>query len=452
MIKKFPILTQSIFFILSILSLLWPALYNGFPLVYSDSGSYIHSGFVNEIPIDRPIFYGLFLRHFSLATSLWFIVVSQAIFVYFVVYLARKRLVKNTKWPVTFILLSIISFTTGLSNYTSQIMPDFFTGLIILAFGLIATSKTLHLRDYLLVLLFIFGVIVHLSNLIVVFGLLFLVIVYSLYKKKSPRYFARIILICLAPLVIALLVSKNYTDKYQLSRAPNIFIYGRMVETGVMQDFLKENCENNQYIFCTQIDRLPESAVGFIWDDKSLLFDTTCRKIDWTYCWEEKNDALGKSINGLLKSSSHRNKLLKIYSSDFLLQLIDFDIGILTPQKEMSPSYYTIDKYLKVDKKYYTKALQFKKTQEFKTISLIQFIVVILSFLYLLVYMLFLPKIRKLNLFLFITVMGVVGNALTVSFFSTVIDRYQARLIWIIPLMAMLILFSKIMSRNQIEN
>lgn len=40
-------------------------LFNGYPLVYSDTGTYIYSGFDRFIPADRPIVYGLFLKFFS---------------------------------------------------------------------------------------------------------------------------------------------------------------------------------------------------------------------------------------------------------------------------------------------------------------------------------------------------------------------------------------------------
>jgi len=47
-----------------ILSLI--GLYNGYPLVYSDTGTYIYSGFDKFIPLGRPVTYGLFLSFFYL--------------------------------------------------------------------------------------------------------------------------------------------------------------------------------------------------------------------------------------------------------------------------------------------------------------------------------------------------------------------------------------------------
>ena len=54
------------------IALIWPAFYNGFPLVYSDTGTYLESGFVLETPLDRPITYGVLIRIFSLnGLTIW---------------------------------------------------------------------------------------------------------------------------------------------------------------------------------------------------------------------------------------------------------------------------------------------------------------------------------------------------------------------------------------------
>gem|GEM_PF-3661669 len=45
--------------------LLWTPLHNGYPLIYSDSGTYIFSGALSYAPSDRPIGYGLFIRYLN---------------------------------------------------------------------------------------------------------------------------------------------------------------------------------------------------------------------------------------------------------------------------------------------------------------------------------------------------------------------------------------------------
>ena len=56
----------SLLLLLGTILLSWAAFYNGFPLIYSDTSTYLESGFVLETPLDRPITYGLLMRLFSL--------------------------------------------------------------------------------------------------------------------------------------------------------------------------------------------------------------------------------------------------------------------------------------------------------------------------------------------------------------------------------------------------
>ena len=48
--------------VLCAIALLGAAIWNGYPIVYSDTSSYIISGFELETLKDRPITYGLFIR------------------------------------------------------------------------------------------------------------------------------------------------------------------------------------------------------------------------------------------------------------------------------------------------------------------------------------------------------------------------------------------------------
>src|SRR6056297_1608751 len=61
-------------------------LFNGYPLVYSDTGTYIYSGFNYFIPNDRPVSYGLFIKFFSLSYSAWFVILIQNLITAFVLF------------------------------------------------------------------------------------------------------------------------------------------------------------------------------------------------------------------------------------------------------------------------------------------------------------------------------------------------------------------------------
>jgi len=65
--------------LLGSLVLLYGGLYNGFPLVTYDTGTYLGSGMSGVVPDDRPITYGLFTRLAGLNFSLWFVIFFQCL-------------------------------------------------------------------------------------------------------------------------------------------------------------------------------------------------------------------------------------------------------------------------------------------------------------------------------------------------------------------------------------
>jgi len=54
-------------------------LYNGYPLLCSDSSGYIYHAFSNNLHLSRSIVYGIFIKHISLKESLWLVILGQGI-------------------------------------------------------------------------------------------------------------------------------------------------------------------------------------------------------------------------------------------------------------------------------------------------------------------------------------------------------------------------------------
>jgi hypothetical protein len=73
-------------------------LYNGYPLVYSDTGMYIASGLKEFVPVERPVGYGLFIKLFSFNYSLWFVTVFQNLITAYILYELLKSFNLATKY------------------------------------------------------------------------------------------------------------------------------------------------------------------------------------------------------------------------------------------------------------------------------------------------------------------------------------------------------------------
>ena len=126
---------QILYFILSTLVLCAPSLYNGYPLLFSDSGSYIFSAFTLEPPISRPIGYGLFIMVFSARLTLWSVVYFQSLIISVLMWESLRIVTRDRNlYILHFTSIVILMLVSSLSWYSCQIMPDIFTSGIILLF------------------------------------------------------------------------------------------------------------------------------------------------------------------------------------------------------------------------------------------------------------------------------------------------------------------------------
>jgi hypothetical protein len=89
---------QILYVLLGSLVLCFLAFYNKYPLVFPDTGTYVLSGFTGQVPKDRPIIYGLFLRHISLWESLWLVILFQGVLLSLTIFYYFKYLGGTEKY------------------------------------------------------------------------------------------------------------------------------------------------------------------------------------------------------------------------------------------------------------------------------------------------------------------------------------------------------------------
>ncbi len=73
--------------------LLWPALWNGYPIVFADTGTYLSQAINHYAGWDRPVFYSLFMLPLHATVTLWPVVVVQALLTAWVLWLVCRVLV-----------------------------------------------------------------------------------------------------------------------------------------------------------------------------------------------------------------------------------------------------------------------------------------------------------------------------------------------------------------------
>ncbi len=411
--------------------LILPAVYNHYPLVDPDAGTYIASGFKPETPFDRPITYGLLLRLFSLSgLSLWLAVVAQAFIVSWLITRVLQLFFSPDRLPVVSVLVVLfLSQCTSLPWLVSMIHPDIFTSIACLCIVLLFAGDRHKITLY---VLFWLSVAVHMSHPILFAGLL-LVLMLSRRLYVMPLWFRdvrnrTIILIVLSLSGIAVMGSA-------LSKSKHVFFTGTLVEKGILPVYLNEQCSNKHYKLCAYKDQLPTTSDAFIWLPNSPLYKVG----DWAGSKEEFT-AIDRDV---MTTPRYLWMYIKQSFVQFGRQAMSFDIGTGTFMfREGTNVNEQMRCYMPGELSQFNSAIQNNTDLQKRVVwvNKILLVVVALSCLALVYFMLF--RRRKmssaLKQVLFILVVSVIINCADLAALSTVAGRYGAKMIWLLPFCALL--------------
>src|SRR4051794_6917542 len=135
---------------------LWPAVLNGYPLLFGDTGVYLTDGLRLHMSWPRPLFYGLFMLPLHLKTTVWPVIGAQALITAATLLaVIRCFLPGVSAWALVPVALAL-SVATSLPWFVSQLMPDIFGPLMVLALAILVLSPG-RLRPAMQVLIVLFA-------------------------------------------------------------------------------------------------------------------------------------------------------------------------------------------------------------------------------------------------------------------------------------------------------
>jgi hypothetical protein len=259
--------------------LLWPALYNGFPLIFSDTGTYISQVLEGHLGWDRPPFYSLFLYFTGWGRSPWPPVILQALCTVWLISRTRMLL-----WPLvsrqagTFADLGIIALlsATSLPWAVSELMPDLFTPLLVLGLFLLIFDGALTRAPRLCLCLGLAAIMTfHLTNLPLYAGMcLFILPAAWLAGQRFP--WRHIITAPLLAMVALMAMNLIGLGRASISPYGATFYLARLLANGPARLTLAADCPRKAWAqtwrLCRYQSSLPASADAFLWRADSPLY------------------------------------------------------------------------------------------------------------------------------------------------------------------------------------
>jgi hypothetical protein len=292
--------------------LTWPAVWNRFPLMFFDTSGYVTRSAALARPLAlqtaptarisavhgpggeqesftwkisnnplflRPIFYSVWLAPFSTGLTFWLLPFGQGVLA---AYLLSRLLRSFGVQSATALLACVgaLALASSLPWHVSYVMPDVFTGFVILLSFLIVSGwseRSWPGRVWDVGLLGFF-VAIHLSHIPLMAGLIGVYAVGGWLTKRPLAVAIRagggVLALCAAlALSLAVLVGSNYAAarKLTISESSGLFLLARLIGDGPARDYLTTACPKRHYLLCddqkalTAASRPGSVSDSFLW-------------------------------------------------------------------------------------------------------------------------------------------------------------------------------------------
>lgn len=476
--------------------LLWPAVVNKTPFLFYDTSHYLEIGksIASRIPVlktlavqtevipgagqsvpatsdvtaddgsrdhpslsyagGRSAYYSVFVYVLARISGLWGIAVVQTLVAAWLLWRLAAML-DEPKPERTYLMLVLpLALLTALPFYVTMAMPDVFAGLGLLALALLLFSKPSGDRANVIALTLVvaWSAASHTSTLALTLVVLVLALaIGALAFRLDWRRLGSLAARGAAPLVLAALALMAFSTvtKVLLGAAPKSppYIMARVLADGSGRAYLKDACVNPAaFTLCQFENRRFATQDEFLWsgDPQIGVFSL----VDYA----TRNRLQAEEMAFTVAAVSHYPVMqLKASVAHFLRQLVTFGVALEFGSAAQSWDTMSFGNTIPELEASYKNGLAYRGRFAFDALDRIQIATVLLSLLFV-VWRLSARDIREalmsrgkdvrttLAVCAAVLLLALLANAALCGIASGVNDRYQARIVWLLPLLAMVIL------------
>lgn len=429
--------------LLGALLLAWPAFYNGFPLLYPDSMTYLWDGRVvaralflhkfSEYYGIRSFFYSLGILPWHWNISPWPIVALQCLLVAFVVWLVARSIAPRRTAVRYLILIFALSLLTSASWYASFIMPDILGPLVYLSFYLLIFARETLSRAERVALYLIawWGITSHASHLLLAAGLWALLLLFAACARQPFRHRRRG-LVEVAAVVALAAASQMALDGYLYGK-PSLngvrppYLMGRIIADGPGSWYLEKNCPHLQWAVCNHLSQISGDPDDFLWGPNGTYESGSDKEKEQIS--QEEMPLVWATLRAYPRQQLSRS------AANFRNQLLAFGLYGFDPNDWMLEQF---DEVMPRARSSYLGSRQARGALPLDLLTSIQWwtLAASLAAMAALVPFLWRRHSSRLAGLGLIVAAIITANALVTGVLSVVDDRYGCRVIWLIPLLA----------------
>jgi hypothetical protein len=414
------------------LVLLAPALWNGFPLIYPDTGGYLERPLLGTLEMGRSAVYGAFLLA-GAPLNFWPSITVQALVLAWLIVLVLRA--HGLARPALALgIVVVLALTTSLPWFASQLMPDlFFPAAVLAIYLLVFHATTLCTAERVtLVVLIIFAVTSHMALLGVAIGLvlaLFLLRSFPIIRVPLPAVGLPALALALGVLV-APLSNLAITGKFAFTPGGASFFFNRLVEDGIITRYLDKTCPDPTLRICAYRADISTGYDDWLWKN-----DTPFWKLGG---WQGYSDEQRHIILATLLSDPLAHLTTALRAT--LLQLVSFKTEVAFLAGENAYTISTVREHLPALYPALMAARQQAAPFNVAPLNIVHIPVAALSILALIAVLIGRRRFTERAIAFAATVLfALIINAAVCGVFSHAADRYQSRLVPIAPLAVLVI-------------
>lgn len=238
--------------------LAWPALLNGYPILFSDTAAFLLQGRAPWVIWDKPWVYGPLLEACHGFTTLWLPLAAQVLLLSVVLRLTARTVSPMIDAKMQWLLALVLGVGSAAPWFASLLMPDIFAPLTVLGLFVLAFAEASVARRTGAIVATL-AIAVHLSHLLVAAGCIAAVLLVRPCRA----------VVAAAPLAAALavLLASNLIGYGRLAVSPfgSVFLLARLVADGPAARVLAADCPAAGWRLCGWVGRPPGNSDMFLW-------------------------------------------------------------------------------------------------------------------------------------------------------------------------------------------
>jgi hypothetical protein len=262
-----------------LLLLMAPALWNGFPLIFPDTGGYLLRPIEGDLAMGRSALYGLFL-YLGIPLSFWpNALLQSALTAWLIVLTMRTHGLGHRPW-LSLGIVAMLTVCTSLPWFAGQLMPDILFFCTVLALNMLAFRGTqlATWERYALAAVIVATIPSHMAAAGMCIGLVAALWLLSRFKNFASRLALPSPQLRLAGIAVAAGIAMApvsnlaITGTFAFTPGGSSFLFGRLLEDGIVGRYLSERCPDSALQICGYYRDLPREADDWLWGNETAFY------------------------------------------------------------------------------------------------------------------------------------------------------------------------------------